>query len=126
VVPGPIGAGEPALSEAATTTVAGASWLDQAGLAVAIGDYNRDELKDLVILSGEGAYVLNGPLKAGRYSLRKYSDVVYLGLPKSTRGSGGAMGDINDDGISDLIVGSPVDTVNGSVSAGRVYVILGE
>ena len=115
---------------------------DQSGRSVSAGDINGDGINDLVI--GAAGADPNGNYNAGRSYVVFGSDA---GLPNpfnlsSLNGSNGfvlngeaasdlsgasvsAAGDINGDGIDDLIIGALRANPNGNVSAGRSYVVFG-
>ena len=50
---------------------------------------------------------------------------VAQGSSTEATGTAVAMGDINGDGIDDLIIGAPHATVSGKANAGKVYIIFG-
>jgi hypothetical protein len=95
------------------------------GAAVAIGDVNDDGRGDIAVgapLEGYNGAVyvfsgLNGSL------LRTLHD------PDSTPnvwfGASVAVGDVNDDGKGDVVVGAPYESVGGNANQGRVHVFSG-
>ena len=123
---------------------------DQAGTSVAVGDVNGDGIPDYVIgdpaagangRSGSGSvYVVYGQ-KGDKTTPRTVdlSQIPLQGQGSSSVGyridgwSGGdhfgvsvAVGDLNSDGIGDIVVGDPDATPYGRSQAGNVYVIYGQ
>ena len=112
--------------------------------SVAVGDFNGDELDDLLIGArfGDGpddsrkdvgeAYVIFGSrelpatidLATGQQNLTIYGE-----RPGDNLGFGVAAGDVNDDGIDDIIVSAPlsegVQDPDFRTDRGEVYVIFG-
>ena len=116
---------------------------DRSGYSVsAAGDVNGDGIDDLII--GASRAGPNGDTFAGRsYVLFGSTDEFEPSIDLSTiNGSNGfvldggaaydgsgysvsAAGDINGDGIDDVIIGAYSAAANGNAQAGRVYVIFG-
>jgi len=123
----------------------GADQGDDAGFAVAgAGDVNGDGIDDVVVgaenvsLTAGAAYVVYGQATAdpSDVDLRSLDARGFsiLGHSGSLIGEGdflgwsvGAAGDVNDDGIDDVVVGAPgVDGAGDAVEEGAVYVIYGQ
>lgn len=116
---------------------------DQSGYSVsAAGDVNGDGLADMIVgapsadpsaISNAGrCYVVFGKTNSSAVEL---SDIANGngGFAINGQGSGNqagqsvsAAGDINGDGLADLIVGVPLDDHSGLINSGRAYVIFGK
>ncbi len=106
---------------------------DYAGYAVAVaGDVNGDGMDDLLVgaygaddggASAGAAYLLLGPI-SGTTDL-SLADARYLGEDAGDQaGSAVAGGDMDGDGLADVMIGAPEVNDNGAY-AGAVYVVLG-
>ncbi len=131
--------GETDLASGVDFTVTGSSTSSNISAAMAAGDINGDGIADLVIgapssesLSGAvyivfGSVSLSGDLDLGSTS----ADVVITGPSGlAMLGNDVAIGDVNGDGVGDLVIGSPyfdVPVGDGSTLdyAGAVYVLFG-
>ena len=133
---GPLSAGTLELSTAADITLNGIDAGDRSGVRVATGDVNNDGVTDLIIgaLNGDPggrvnageSYVLFGPLSAGTLELSTAADITLNGIDAGDRsGVRVATGDVNNDGVTDLIIGALNGDPGGRVNAGESYVLFG-
>lgn len=84
------------------------SWAGRVAVVFGKADTSAVDLTAL----GDGGFVLG----------TSDPNVVFMG----TSGSVGAAGDVNGDGLADLIVGSYVDSANTIPGAGRAFVVFGD
>lgn len=121
----------------------GAAAGDNSGWSVAsAGDINGDGVSDFAI--GANRASPGGIYEAGSTYLifgskQKWNSIIELSNLNGKNGfvlngentldwsglSVASAGDINDDGISDLIIGAPAASANGMAQAGKSYVIFG-
>jgi hypothetical protein len=117
---------------------------DRFGESMAVGDFNRDGFDDLAVAApgetlgafvGTGAvFVLNGSanglLTGGSIQVDQDSVLAGVAIAGTNQsgdefGSALAAGDINGDGVDDLVVGIPRQDLNGFGDAGAFNVIYG-
>ncbi|HHO52979.1 MAG TPA: hypothetical protein ENK18_19405 [Deltaproteobacteria bacterium] len=114
---------------------------DRLGQAVSIpGDLDCDGFDDLLIgadrhktdklgFAGGAAYVVFGPLAGGVHELATRKDVAvygHSGLSNDRLGSAvAAAGDVDGDGVPDMIVGSYTARVDGDRERGRAWLLFG-
>ena len=111
------------------------------GQALACADFNGDGIEDLAIGAPEGAsqpfhrifsgsvYIVFGKASLkGTVDLSKEADVTLVGAEEGDRaGFALANGDVNGDGLADLIIGAPgaYGFQNQTPGAGETYLIFG-
>ncbi len=129
----------PAAARAQSLRVDGAAAGDEAGTAVAgAGDVNGDGRADLIVgapfANGQtgAAYVLLGPFSPGTLDLAApgLHGFVITGFARGslTGWSVAGAGDVNGDGLGDMIVGAPSGSPGDegpAARAGRAYVVFG-
>jgi hypothetical protein len=92
------------------------------------GDLNSDGFDDVLLgawmadLDGK-AFVFHGPL-AGERSVTEADATITGSIPNELLGDAVGSGDLNDDGIPDLIIGAPRPPLDGE-DTGRTYVFFG-
>jgi len=97
-----------------------------AGYAVSsAGDVNGDGYDDVLIGSAAWVYLVQGPVH-GTVSLsqataRITGDSDYSGLGRAV----GAAGDVNGDGLDDVLVGAPSFSLDGDQELGAAFLFLG-
>ncbi|WP_445305675.1 hypothetical protein [Microcoleus sp. SVA1_A1] len=118
--------------------VTGTNTFDYAGLfATGIGDINGDRIDD-VLISAPGplggtpgkSYVIYGRTTGFSPNLNlaeinSNNGFVINGIDGNSSGTASS-GDINGDGIPDLVIGADGGTTNGGINAGKTYVIFGQ
>jgi len=117
----------------APLTIIGPGRSEIAGASLAAGDLNGDGVQDLAIgapkspngnIAMTGAvHILYGPFQPGNITISDEADATVLGpLMSEATGTGVAIGDLNDDGIPDLAIGS---TLAGRPVVGEVAIAFG-
>ena len=126
----------PAVSHASSDLVViGVDADDLFGHGVGSGDVNNDGVDDLVISAVGGdprgrnaageTYVFLGPL-SGRTIDPASADMFILGIEAGDQsGVDVAVGDLDNDGVGDLVIGAKGGDPGGKVDAGETYVLFG-
>ena len=131
--------GTVSLEQEAHVVIRSSESSDLAGRAVArAGDVNGDGIDDLLIgaedsdaggvLSG-AAYIIYGSTSLGGEITLDQADVQITGsIEPISEGIGahvGDAGDVNGDGIDDIVIGSYTNTSNAAAAIGSVYLVFG-
>jgi hypothetical protein len=88
--------------------------------SMAMGDFDGDGISDIVLTSSSGYASLFFGSSIRQHASNSYEDVYMDGSNHSTFGQMTASGDVNGDGLDDILFGSPSDGDGGSI-----YVVLG-
>jgi hypothetical protein len=115
--------------------IAGAFASDGAGFSVAgAGDVNGDGLADLLVGASSGrSYVVFGKTGTGQVSLSNLTGTtptggfaILIGGDERSGISTSYAGDLNGDGLADILVASGLADPTGKTDAGKAYVIYGK
>src|SRR3989338_3116941 len=122
----------------ANVTFFGIKGIDRLGQSVRSGDFNNDGIDDLIVVASiastagannEGAsYLIFGPINAsGTFNISDVRNMTFTGIDATDgAGAGGGSGDLNNDGIDDLIIGAADAERSGSGGdTGETYVLFG-
>jgi hypothetical protein len=122
--------------------ISGQAYGDESGFSVSsAGDVNGDGLADLIIGAPQAAPV-TGRIDGRSYVVYGKASTTQIDLSAVAAGAGGfvlegqdsydisgstvsAAGDINGDGLADLVVGAPQNNPAAGADAGRSYVVFG-
>jgi hypothetical protein len=111
---------------------------DQLGHVTVVGDVDGDEREDILLtavsadgplngvdLAGEAVVILNRSLKTAINGSPGEADYVIYGANQEDRlGRSAAIGDIDGDGVSEILIGAPgVAGTDGAARRGKLYVI---
>lgn len=120
--------------------ISGAARSDKSGTSVSgAGDFNDDGYDDVIVGAPEAdanggnsgaAYVIFGAAAPGNVSLVSMTSTVGIKLSGAAAAdasgeSVSGVGDVNDDGFSDVIVGAPGADKNTRADSGSGYVVFG-
>jgi hypothetical protein len=111
---------------------------DRFGISISAGDFDGDALPDLAVGADQlyfddGAgkcHLFAGPLAPGAYNAST-ADATIIAADFDDTVSGlfgeaiSSLGDVNGDGLDDLLVGDPDATVNNQSRSGQAYLFLG-
>jgi hypothetical protein len=120
---------------AADTKTTGAGANDTFGAALTHGDVNGDGVEDVIVGAprnntangnGSGAvYVFYGPVEERQLDAESANVTLYGAEGGDGAGYSLATGDVDDDGVDDIVVGAPFEET-GADDAGAVYVVYGD
>lgn len=104
---------------------------EQAGATLAaLGDVNADGLGDMLVGAADGVYILYGKADTAEMSLADVATGIggFMIVPEAGTDLTGLTvaggGDLNRDGIADIVIGTPQDA-EGGFQAGATYVVWG-
>jgi hypothetical protein len=106
--------------------------INGAGFSVSgAGDVNNDGFSDLIASNGE-SYVVFGKANTNPVDVTDLAtgmEGFVINRTATNEGNGFSVsdaGDVNGDGLADVIIGDPWASVNGNTSAGKSFVVFGQ
>lgn len=124
---GPLAHGQAWGASQASLTLEGPSAGAQCG-TLTLADFNGDGHQDLVVaaVGASTVYVLLGPITlSGTRNIEEAADVILRGTSHSLARASLTRGDVNGDGMDDLLLLAPSRDVTGRRNANICYVVFG-
>ncbi|MCH9698895.1 MAG: integrin alpha [Gammaproteobacteria bacterium] len=105
---------------------------DQSGMIVnETGDINGDGIDDLLVGARRSSFAIFGANGIGTGGVLELSSLdgsngfMLSGILSSSTAAVSGAGDVNDDGLADLLIGSRLTDTNGNQDSGASYVVFG-